>query len=252
MKIDRKRGWVEDASALPRLEIGAVGPLLLRREQVRMGGAGSFRVLWISDLHWWGAGDVRTLLALRNLARHERPDAFILGGDFLERTRALPLLGLLVKLLARIAPCVALPGNHDRGRFAEAVPRAIRNADGHWLPDSGRFELKNQLGELLEIVAAGAPPPAAGVRQVVAVHDPAELRRSPPAVGALVLAGHLHGGQWVLSSRNGRLHPASWFYAHAWLRRNHLGAEWIVSRGAGDTFPVRWNCPREVVLCEIR
>ena len=247
-----RRGWVEDASALPRLEIGAVAALLLRRETVIMGGAGSFRVLWISDLHWRGASDAGILLAMRDIARRERPDAFILGGDFLEHASALPLLGLLVKCLARIAPCVALPGNHDQGRFARPVADAVRSAGGHWLPDSGRFELKNPFGELLEIVMAGAPPPAAGVRQVVAAHDPAELDRSPPAAGALVLAGHLHGGQWVLSARGGRLHPACWVYTHAWLRRNHLGAEWIVSRGAGDTFPVRWNCPREVVLCEIR
>ncbi len=246
-----KRGWVENASLLPRLEIGAVAPLLLRRETVTMGGAGSFRLLWISDLHWRGAGDAGTLLAMRDLARRERPDVFILGGDFLEHASALPLLGLLVKCLARIAPCVALPGNHDQGGFAGPVADEIRRAGGHWLPDSGRFELKNPLGGLLEIVAADAPPPAAGVRQVVAVHDPAELDRSPPARGTLVLAGHLHGGQWVLSSRNGRLYPACWFYPHAGLRRNHLGAEWIVSRGTGDTFPVRWNCPREVVLCEI-
>ncbi len=246
-----RRSWVEDASTLPRLEIGAVAPLLLRSEQVKMAGAGSFRVLWISDLHWRGAGDAGTLLALLDLARRARPDVCVLGGDFIEHARALPLLRVLVKGLRRIAPCVALPGNHDQGRFAESVPAAIRSAGGHWLPDSGRFELGNHLGGLLEIVTPGAPPPAANIRQIVAAHDPAELDLSPPDKGALVLAGHLHGGQWVFSSRNGQLLPASWFYPHAWLRRNHLGAEWIISCGAGDTCPVRWNCPREIVICEI-
>lgn len=247
-----RRSWVKDAATLPRLEIGAIAPLLLRSEQVKMVGAGSFRVLWISDLHWRGAGDAGTLLALLDLARRAQPDVSILGGDFIEQARALPLLRVLVKSLRRIAPCVALPGNHDQGRFAESVSATIRSAGGQWLPDSGRFELKNHWGGLLEIVTSGAPPPAANVRQIVAVHDPAELDRSPAAKGALVLAGHLHGGQWVFSSRNGRMLPASWFYAHAWLRRNHLGAEWIICRGAGDTLPVRWNCPREIVLCEIQ
>lgn len=47
----------------------------------------------------------------------------------------------------------------------------------------------------------------------------------------LVLAGHLHGGQLV---------------------RFELGpTTLIVSRGAGDSLPLRWRCPREVVLCEI-
>jgi hypothetical protein len=69
-----RRGWVEDVSALPRLEIGAVAPLLLRREKVTMGGTESFRVLWISDLHWRGAGDAVILFAMRDLARRERPE----------------------------------------------------------------------------------------------------------------------------------------------------------------------------------
>ena len=86
-----RSGWVEDASSLPRLEIGAVAPLLLRRETVTMGGAGSFRVLWISDLHWRGSGDADTLLAMRDIARRERPDAIILGGDFLEHASRGPL-----------------------------------------------------------------------------------------------------------------------------------------------------------------
>jgi len=25
----------------------------------------------------------------------------------------------------------------------------------------------------------------------------------------------------------------------------------IVSRGIADTLPIRWNCPREVILCEV-
>ena len=246
-----RRSWVEDAADLPCLEIGPVAPLLLRREKVEAPGPGKFRVLWISDLHWRGVGDAGMLLALRDLMRSERPDVCILGGDFIERADALPILGLLVRIISRIAPCVALPGNHDGGRFTKAVPNAIRAAGGHWLPDTGRFELSNLFGERLEIVARGAKEPDGKITRVVAVHDPAELDQSPPAVGSVVLAGHLHGGQWVASSRGGRLLPAAWLYQHAWLRRSHLGAEWIVSRGTGDTFPVRWNCPREVILCEI-
>lgn len=243
--------WVENAAGLPRLEIGPVAPLLVRRETLKSGGPGSFRVLWVSDLHWRGSGDRATLLAIRGIVRKEKPDICILGGDFIERPHALPLLKLLVRSIVRTAPCVAVPGNHDLGRFSDAVPDAIRKAGGHWLPDAGRFEIANPDGGRLEIVTRGAPPPSPSISRVVAVHDPAELDGCPPGEGALVLAGHLHGGQWVFSSKGGKLLPAAWFYQHAWLRRHHAGAEWIVSRGAGDTFPLRWNCPREVILCEI-
>jgi predicted MPP superfamily phosphohydrolase len=95
-------------------------------------------------------------------------------------------------------------------------------------------------------VAAGETEPLLAV-----VHDPAELDGMTLPVGSVVMAGHLHGGQWVLSSKNGRLLPAAWIYRHTWLRRRRDGVEWIVSRGAGDTLPLRWSCPREVILCEI-
>ena len=243
--------WLEDSSKLPRLEIGTTGPLLLRRESVKLGGPGRFRVLWISDLHWRGACDTGMLLALREIARQERPDLFILGGDFIERPAAFPMLKLLVKSLVRTAPCVAIPGNHDAGRFAGALREVITRAGGCWLPDAGRFELSDASGAMLEVVTAGNVPPATGVRRLVAVHDPAELDASPLSEGSLVLAGHLHGGQFVFTETAGRLLPAAWFYHHAWLRRRHRGAEWIVSRGAGDTLPLRWNCPREIILCDI-
>lgn len=247
--IDRK-DWVENASDLRLLEIGPSAPLLLRREKVEMPGAGSFRVLWISDLHWRGEQDAGTVLALLKLAQHEQPDVIILGGDFIERAEVLPYLTMLVRALARLAPCVALPGNHDQGSFADMIPNAIRSAGGCWLPESGRFEIINLQGGRLEILAAGMSR-TDDARSICAVHDPAELDKYPPEKGSLILAGHLHGGQWVLAERAGKLLPAAWIYRHAWLRRRFLDAEWIVSRGAGDTFPIRWNCPREVLLCEI-
>ena len=191
------------------------------------------------------------MLAIRKIVRQEKPDVCVLGGDFVERANALPLLELLVRSIVRTSPCVALPGNHDFGKSSDAVPDAIRKAGGRWLPDVGRFDLTHADGGRWEIVTRGARPPTPGTNRLVVVHDPAELDGTPLAEGALVLAGHLHGGQWVLSSKGGKLRPAAWFYQHAWLRRNHQGAEWIVSRGAGDTFPLRWNCPREVILCEI-
>jgi predicted MPP superfamily phosphohydrolase len=67
----------------------------------------------------------------------------------------------------------------------------------------------------------------------------------------LVLAGHLHGGQCVLATRRRRLYPAAWIYRWHGLRFAEWGAVMLVSRGAGDTLPIRFNCPREVILCAL-
>jgi predicted MPP superfamily phosphohydrolase len=66
-----------------------------------------------------------------------------------------------------------------------------------------------------------------------------------------VFAGHLHGGQCVLAMHRERLYPAAWFYRWHGLRFAEGRAVLLVSRGAGDTLPIRFNCPREVILCTI-
>ena len=249
-----ERGWVEAEADLPRLEIGPVNPLLLRRERVESGLRGGFRVLWLSDLHWRGGTDAGTLLRILGLARTLRPDACVLGGDFLEGEAARGLFARLVRALARRTACVALPGNHDRGRRREWLRETVKAAGGIWLPDAGAVKLGNAAGETLWIGGAGGLPPPEADARLWCVHDPAEWRA--PAEGTadrgVVLAGHLHGGQVVWSGRGGRLLPAAWIYRRAWLRRREGGTEVIVGRGLGDTFPVRWRCPREVILCELR
>lgn len=88
-----------------------------------------------------------------------------------------------------------------------AISRKERQCD--WLPDTGRFDFANADGGRLEIVTRDAPRPSPSISRRVAVHDPAELDDSPPGEETIVLAGHLHGGQWVISAKGGRLLPAA-------------------------------------------
>jgi predicted MPP superfamily phosphohydrolase len=66
-----------------------------------------------------------------------------------------------------------------------------------------------------------------------------------------VLAGHLHGGQCVLATFKDKLYPAAWLHRWHGLRFHGEGSLMLVSRGLADTLPVRFNCPREVLLCEL-
>ncbi len=256
-----RRIYLNTPCSLPRLELGPANPLLLRREHVRVGLRQGFRVLWISDLHWRGSGDAGCLLAIFEIARREGPDLVVLGGDFLETEAAHPLFARLVRRLAAARPCLVLPGNHDRRRIASLRATTLRQG-GVWLPDERALDLVNSHGERLRVVGApsrrGVSPATDTVKpdaRILCVHDPADVDSSvhPETRDvAAVLAGHLHGGQCVWRESQGRLLPAAWIYRHARLREDHDGRAFIVSRGAGDTFPVRWNCPREVILCELR
>ena len=47
----------------------------------------------------------------------------------------------------------------------------------------------------------------------------------------------------------GKLWPGALFYPHNYLRQRYNGSKLVVSRACSDRFPIRWGCPREIVLC---
>jgi predicted MPP superfamily phosphohydrolase len=224
-------------------EVGAFGPLAVRREVVCLGHGRPVRLVYASDLHlghWWTSGVPAQLLDACRLAR---PDVILLGGDLADRRGGLPALRDGVRALAAVAPVAAVPGNHDERPGVAAVRAAVVAGGGYWLPD-------RPLDEPIAIDAAVRPARSAGPRLLCA-HYPGVFPAAARAGYGLVLAGHLHGGQCVLATVGGRLYPAVWFHRWHGLRFADGDAALLVSRGAADTFPIRFNCPREVILCEI-
>jgi hypothetical protein len=224
-----------------RFEIGAAGPLRVREEHAALGLPAVVRVLYASDLHLghrWTAGVPAQLLAA---ARTTEPDLVLLGGDLADHPRALPALGELVAELAAAAPVAAVPGNHDERVGVGWVRDAVRAAGGRWLPDEPILAPVRIDGT----IGTGAGP------RVLCAHDPAVFPAAAAAGYGLVLAGHLHGGQCVFSNRGGRQYPAAWFNRWHGLRFAAGPARMLVSRGAADTLPLRFNCPREVILCVV-
>ncbi|MCA9321196.1 MAG: hypothetical protein KDB53_10705, partial [Planctomycetes bacterium] len=97
----------------------------------------------------------------------------------------------------------------------------------------------------------GQSEPRSGAFRILCAHDPEVFDAACVAGYDLVLAGHLHGGQIVLSRRRGRDYPAAWFYRWNGPTFQRAGTTMLVSRGGADTFPLRFRCPREVLLCAI-
>ena len=225
------------------LAFGASGPLFIRRENVRLGLAGPLRVLYASDLHlgrWWTRAVPEQLV---RAVQEAAPDLILLGGDLADNSQGLPTLRDCVRDLVIVAPVHAVPGNHDRRAGLADVRAAVVAGGGHWLPDQpieGPLRINGRID----------PSAHAGPR-LLCTHHPGDFPAAAAAGYGLVLAGHLHGGQCVLATRRGRLYPAAWIYRWHGLRFAEWGAVLLVSRGAGDTLPVRFNCPREVILCTV-
>ena len=229
-------------------EFGRRAPLLVRSERVAVAGAvAGWRLLYASDLHLTAR---RPSLAaeLVSLVAAERPDAVLLGGDMLDRRDGHALLADMVRTMTATCPVVAVPGNHDAWCGLELVRGAVVESGGTWLP--GAALVLRQPGRApLHLHATPQAATEAGAVRALVGHHP-NIGPVAAAHGyAVAFAGHLHGGQCVWWQRGERLYPGAWFSRWNGLRFSLGATTMLVSRGAADTLPLRFRCPREVVRC---
>ncbi len=228
------------------LMLGDGGPVDVRIERIAIDGlAQRVRIAWVSDLHLGRRSALLTVRAIVGAVRRLQPDVVVLGGDLVDAERGLGQLARLVRAMKRVAPVWALPGNHDDWFGASRVAATVRAEGGAWLPGVSA----PLAGGTVTLVTDEIP--AARGTIVACLHAPAQAARWRGRA-RLVLAGHLHGGQFVLAQVFGRDWPAAFFFR--WCGPRFAlgpGATLLVSRGVGDLLPVRWRCPREIVCADL-
>lgn len=224
----------------------------MRRERCSAGLG--LTIVYVSDLHFSGRWTQRVADQVVDAITTEKTDVILLGGDLVDRPSALPILEYFLAKLARGTGVVlAIPGNHDQFVGEDRVRQAVVRNGGLWLPD-GNFYQPGLLIECPVSLAMAMVCPDAvqsGVYRILCAHYPSAAPMAVAGDFDLVLAGHLHGCQAVLWERGGQLFPGAWFYQ--WNgRRFVIGTTTLlVSQGANDTFPLRWNCPREIIVCSL-
>jgi uncharacterized protein len=229
---------------LDGIEVGGQKPLLVRRESIAQMGVGK-RVLFASDLHLRKHGPRHIVDELVEIAAKERPDLVLFGGDLVDRTSGVETLQVLVRRLSCIAPVGAVAGNHDRWIGEARVRAAVLAGGGRWLPDKPWI-----LTSDCAIYGSNQQPVQAAAYHLLCTHHPEVSTRGRHF--DLTLSGHLHGGQLVLYQRHGKLYPGAFLYRWNGLRFDDTdGTTLLISRGVQDTLPLRWNCPREVLIVSI-
>lgn len=231
-----KSGW----------QIGLRAPLEVREEILRE-SARPCRIAYVSDIHLRRGRSQRLAEQVLDAVLRAAPAIILLGGDLVDQASELDRLGELLARLREIAPVLAVPGNHDLAVGEARVRETVVAAGAEWI--AGRTVLVPHGERVISISGPGGMPvPEAAVR-VLCAHDPGIWRTARNEGFDLVLAGHLHGCQVVFFEAGGWLFPGAVFYWHNRLRQVHAGARLLVSRGCVDLIPVRWGCPREILLC---
>jgi predicted MPP superfamily phosphohydrolase len=225
-----------------------------------------FRILHLSDFHLGTVSfNRRSLDQALAWAEEGELDLVAVTGDLVSRCRGEPILR---KSLARLKPrhgVFAVLGNHDvastRDPFSRAVELSGVNRHGARLLEHAAAELK-VAGRTVQVV--GADPrrrydpvealadPRADLR-ILLVHFPDDVRRLPPDVFHLLLAGHLHGGQICIPTPRGKLRLEH-VRAPYWEGLFDLPVGVLhVSRGLGTSFvPFRLLARPEATILTLR
>lgn len=236
-----------DLPARP-LELGLHQALHVREERLSP-RPDACRLLYVSDIHLRNGRSDTLCRQIVDAAAGSRPDAVLLGGDLVDRPSELSTLSALIRRLRELAPVLAIGGNHDRQVGMNRVRESVVHGGGHWIHDA--VARVAHAGRVIAVSGPETAPHADADVRVLCAHDPRIWKTTRDAGYDLVLAGHLHGCQLVACEYRDRLFPGAIFYPYCFLSHHRGSTRLVVSRGVSDLLPIRWKCPREVVLCHV-
>lgn len=268
--MDRRRFLVSTAAVAAAAAVGSSGaqitgtyPFDVVFERAGLPGLqASLRIAWLTDLHHGELVRTASVRAWVDAALREAPDLVLLGGDLVDQSPgAEPDTELFTELARLRAPLgvLAVPGNHDHGRYSGSGPFvALLNDAGIEVLVNRGVAVRDDLHVAgLDDLRIGRPDLGAALRDrpatgatVLASHNPDVLPDVPTEIG-LTLSGHTHGGQVVLPGV-GALYTSSRYgdrFLAGWVESPARG---YVSRGLGvSSLPVRINCPAELTILDL-
>lgn len=215
-----------------------------------------FKILQLSDLHG------KYVKGLDQAIRQEKPDLILCTGDIFDGVRARDESWRILDVCQQTAPTYLVSGNHEKySKDWPAIQSELEIANIHLLDDrTARIEKGNDAIALWGIQDPGgyghhpypekvdnlesslAMAPDHGLYTIALFHRPNMAYLLPEDKADLILAGHIHGGQWRIGSigvagpgtvRQVDLFPqyTSGFY---YLPAGRM----LVSRGLGDQMKI--------------
>ena len=196
-----------------------------------------------------------------DLLAQARPDILACTGDVvdLDVAGSEPVFQALGALRAPLGRYFVL-GNHDLLDSARRVLRLARSAGLRTLRSEAEC-VKGGLriggidwGRTLDENARGvrALVRHAHLPHLLLAHNPKAFREAARQGIPLTLAGHTHGGQFALLPKL-RMRPRAAESRRLLAGHYHEGESHLfVTTGVGGWFPLRVNCPAEVVVVTVR
>ncbi len=207
-----------------------------------------------------------------NMTNALRADLVLFTGDLIDYELANLSDGIaLVQAMEGRHGLWMIEGNHDLmvdgGEFERRVKAAgisllldesaVANVRGHpvqlfglrWMHGSTRARgggLDHVIASQVRLVMKQRQP---GAFPILLSHHPHAFDAAIAAGLPLTLAGHTHGGQWMLDLEHGVGSVLFRYWSGLYTRGC---SQMIVSNGVGNVFPIRINAPMEIVHITLR
>jgi predicted MPP superfamily phosphohydrolase len=234
--------------------------LNVNRYQIEDNQLQGIRVVFLSDFHL-KRRDYKRLDKIVNLTNQQNPNLVLLGGDFanghnIKATMAPSIMATKLSLLN--APTYAVLGNHDWWTDGNAITSEFKNNGIKVLENSNiRINIKNRYIDIIGISDATTQQPniAQAIRRtalprIVITHNPDIYFDIIDNVN-LILAGHTHGGQFVIPFAKPMFVSSKYGSKLASGLIKETKNKMIVSKGLGTIgIPVRLNCKPEITLID--
>ncbi len=186
------------------------------------------------------------------------PDLILFTGDLIDRSlRDLPeAISMLQKLKSK-SGLFLIEGNHDLFDNPEGFVKGVRDGGLNLLRnEAATTSVRGTAVQILGIqwrhgeddIAADVLN-VAGLREpdsfpILLAHHPHAFDRAAALEFPLILAGHTHGGQLMLTPEKGA-GPMMFRYWSGLYRKGR--SLLVVSNGTGNWFPLRLNAPAEII-----
>lgn len=217
----------------------------------------------LTDLHFTGRVPRAYFDEVVRQANALEPDLMLITGDIVDKAKCLDWLAPTLGRLRARHGCYYILGNHDKRVPIDRV-REILGSHG-LISVSGRSLQVGIRGATILLAGNELPwlPPAANMVEALRPGELPHLRlllsHSPDQIAwakayqfDLMLSGHNHGGQIVLPLIGPVAVPSRYGVRYAGGTYFEPPTLLHVSRGVSAELPLRWNCPPELPLLELR
>ncbi|HWB27568.1 MAG TPA: metallophosphoesterase [Chitinophagaceae bacterium] len=223
--------------------------MIERNERINLfGGHENLSIMHISDIHLWYS--VSVLDKLKAIITLRGPGLIILTGDYYDLPVGAYHFRAFLREIAQQCTVIFIKGNHDV-IYGKKVLNLLSGIDNCFSAENAVYAYQSKKGHRYNITAwknKHALPAGNNDKNILLIHNPEKIKVKELSNIHLILAGHLHGGQFVFfKTKNKANFPGCIFYKYCCDRKQIGGTTLIVSKGLGDTFPLRINCPKEVV-----